>query len=63
MINDTIKFKVRQDPTTKNITLEIYRPYGIDNDWVRVDMFNEMTVRELKTLTEYLIKIFKNSSK
>jgi hypothetical protein len=62
MINDSIKFRVVQNPISKNITLEIYRPYGIDNDWMRVDSFNEMTVQELKYLTEYLIKLFKTKS-
>jgi hypothetical protein len=57
-MSDTIKFKVIQDPTTKNVNLYIYRPYGIDNDWMTVDKFNEMTVMELKSLTKYLISIF-----
>jgi hypothetical protein len=56
---DTIKFKVSQDPTTKNLKLEIYRPYGDNDDWMRVDAFNEMTTKELKCLTEYLVDLFK----
>ena len=58
MSGDTIKFKVVQNPTNKNVNLEIYRPYGIDNEWMRIDSFNEMTVQELKSLTQYLINIF-----
>lgn len=55
---DTIKFKVFQDANTKNVRLEIYRPYGVNEEWMRVDVFNEMTVPELKCLAEYLIYIF-----
>lgn len=55
---DTIKFKVVQDQASKDIKLEVYRPYGINNDWMRVDFFNDMTVKELKCLTQYLIAIF-----
>jgi hypothetical protein len=58
MSSDTIKFKVVQDPYNKNVTLEVYRPYGIDNDWMRIDSLNEMTPKELKTLTKYLISLF-----
>ena len=57
---DTIKFKAVQDKITKNINLEIYRPYGIDDEWMRVDTINEMTISELKTLTKYLVSLFKN---
>ena len=60
---DTIKFKVFQDPLTRNVTLEIYRPYGINDEMMRVDRFNEMTVNELKCLTEYLIGIFNRAKK
>lgn len=59
---DSIKFKVTQNPTTKNVNLEIYRPYDANN-WMRVDIFNEMTVQELKHLTEYLIDLFKKAKK
>lgn len=62
MINDSIKFKIVQNAITKNVTLEIYRPYGIDNDWMRIDSFNEMTVPELKHLTEFLLKLFTTKS-
>lgn len=60
---DTIKFKVFQDPLTKNAILEVYRPYGDKNELMRVDYFNEMTVNELKCLTEYLIYIFNKAKK
>lgn len=57
-MSDTIKFKIVQDPHNKNVTLEVYRPYGIDDDWMKIDSLNEMTVSELKTLTKYLISLF-----
>lgn len=60
---DSIKFKVTQNSITKNVNLEIYRPYDINDQWMRVDVFNEMTVQELKCLTEYLIEIFKKAKK
>jgi len=55
---DTIKFRVLQNPDNKNVNLEVYRPYGNNNEWMRVDIFNDMTLKELKCLTEYLIGIF-----
>lgn len=58
---DTIKFKIIQNPISKHINLHIYRPYGINDDWMIVDKFNEMTVEELKTLTKYLISLFSKS--
>jgi len=58
---DTIKFKVTQNSLTKNVKLEIYRPYDINDHWMRVDVFNEMTIQELKCLTEYLIETFKKA--
>lgn len=60
---DTIKFKVFQVPASKTVTLEIYRTYGVNDEWMRVDYFNEMTVQELKYLTEYLIYIFNKAKK
>jgi len=56
---DTIKFKVTQDPISSTVTLHIYRPYGISNEMMIVDTFNEMTVQELRCLTEYLLSLFK----
>lgn len=55
---DSIKFKVVQNPASKNINLYIYRPYGMNDDWMIVDKFNEMTVEELKFLTKYLMSLF-----
>lgn len=60
---DTIQFKVYQDGTTKSVRLEVYRPYGINNEWMRIDSFNDMSVDELKCLKEYLIYIFNKASK
>ena len=54
---DTIKFKVYQDQNTKNVRLEVYRPYGINDDWMIVYTFNDMTVQELLCLKDYLIYI------
>lgn len=63
MACDTIKFKVYQNPLSKNVSLEVYRPYGINDEWMRIDLFNEMTVDELRCLTEYLIYIFNKGAK
>jgi hypothetical protein len=60
---DTVKYKVIQNPVTKTVSLEIYRPYGINNEWMRVDILNELTVNELKSLTQYLINIFNKTNK
>jgi hypothetical protein len=59
---DTIKYKVLQSPETKNLTLQIYRPYGEKNEWVMMDHLNEITTLELKCLTEYLISLFKTKT-
>lgn len=60
MICDTIKFKVIQSTENKNLTLQIYRPYGKDNNnWMIVDHFNELTPRELKYLGDYITSLFK----
>jgi hypothetical protein len=58
---DTIKYKVIQSPETKNLTLQIYRPYGEKNEWVMVDHFNEITSAELKCLCEYVSSLFKKA--
>lgn len=63
MDSDSIKYKVYQDPITKNVKLQIYRPYGIDNEWMMVDSFNDMTVKELQSLLEYLVYIFNKAKK
>lgn len=61
---DTIKYKVIQSPETKNLTLQIYRPYGDkDNEWMMVDHFNELTHQEVKCLCEYLLSLFHKKSK
>jgi hypothetical protein len=56
---DTIKYKVIQSPETKNLTLQIYRPFGDKNEWMIVDHFNDMTAIELKCLVDYLNLLFK----
>ena len=58
---DTIKYKVIQSPETKNLTLQIYRPYGEKNEWAMVDHFNEITPTELKCLCEYVSSLFKKA--
>jgi len=58
---DTIKFKVIRDKTTRNLHLQIYRPYGENNELVLIDQFNEMTDKELKCLIEYLLGLFKKA--
>lgn len=63
MANDTIKFDIKQDSLTKNVTINIYRPYGIDDEWMIVDTFNELSIKELKYLTEFLISVFKKNKK
>jgi len=60
---DTIKFKVFQDLLSKNVSLEVYRPYGINDEWMRIDVLNDMTVDELKCLTKYLVETFNKASK
>ena len=60
---DTIKFKVFQDPLTKNVKLEVYRPYGIGDEWMRLEFFNDMSGDELRCLTEYLLYIFNKANK
>jgi hypothetical protein len=59
MLCDTIKFKVKRNPETNNLHLQVYRPYGIEDEMMIVDEFNEMTEVELKCLTEYLLSLFK----
>lgn len=60
MTCDTIKFKVIQSPENKDLTLQIYRPYGEqDNQWMMVDHFNELTPAELKCLGNYINSLFK----
>jgi len=56
---DTIKFRLVQDKISKDIRLEFYRPYGDNDEWMRIDITQEITIKELKCLTEYLISIFK----
>lgn len=55
---DTIKFKVIRDKITRNLHLQIYRPYAENNELMLIDQFNEMTDKELKYLTEYLLGLF-----
>ena len=55
---DTIKYKVFQDSLTQKVRLELYRPYGIDDEWMQIDGFDDLTVGELKCLAEYLIYVF-----
>lgn len=56
---DTIKYKIVQSPETKNLTLQVYRPYGEKNDeWMIVDHFNELSIDEVRCLCEYLISLF-----
>jgi hypothetical protein len=59
MFCDTIKFKVKRNPETNYLHLQVYRPYGIEDEMMIVDEFNEMTEQELKCLTEYLLGLFK----
>lgn len=61
---DTVKYKVIQSPETKNLTLQVYRPYGDkDDQWMMVDHFNELTVQEVKCLCEYLTSLFNKKAK
>lgn len=55
---ETIKFKVLQNPETKELSLHILRPMD-DNNWVVVDHFNDMTIKELKHLADYIYSILK----
>ena len=60
-MSDTIKFKAIQNPTTKNIELQIYRPFNETNGnlaWVMVDHFNELTPTEFRMMGEYIFTIF-----
>lgn len=63
MCDDTIKFQIKQNPVTKSVKLEIYRPYGIDNEWMRIDVTNELSIEELRHLTKYLIGLFSKNKK
>lgn len=56
---DSIKFKVIRDKITDNLRLRVYRPYGDKDELMLVDELNEMTDKELKSLTEYLLALFK----
>lgn len=57
---DTIRFRLVQDQISKDIKIEFYRPYG-DNKWMKIDVTPEITPKELKYLTEYLLSLFKRS--
>lgn len=60
---DTIKYKVIQSPETKDLTLQIYRPYGDkDNQWMMVDQLNALTIKELVCLHDYISLLFKRKS-
>lgn len=60
---DTIQFKVYQDAITKSVRLEVYRPYGENNEWMRIDCLNEITVEELLSLKDYLVYIVNKGAK
>lgn len=55
---DTIKFKVAQDPHTKDLSLHILRLIN-DGEWAVIDHFNGMTPQELKQLADYIYGLFK----
>jgi hypothetical protein len=55
---DTIKFKVIQDPQTKDLSLHILRLIN-DGEWAVIDRFNGMTTQELKQLADYIYALFK----
>lgn len=55
---DTIKFKVIQDPQTKDLSLHILRLIN-DGEWAVIDRFNGMTAQELKQLADYIYALFK----
>jgi hypothetical protein len=62
---DTIKFKVSQDHTTKDIELQIYRPFNESNgvtEWMMVDRFNEMSIQELKCMADFIYSLFKKKA-
>lgn len=61
MACDTIQYKVYQDPTTKRVRLEVYRPYGTENSWMKIDCIDDMTAKELLCLSEYLVYILNKS--
>jgi hypothetical protein len=56
----SVKFKVVKNPQSQDLQLEIYRPYGDDDKhWMMIDRLNDLTIEELKCLTEYLLSLFK----
>jgi hypothetical protein len=55
---ESIRFKVVQHPETKELSLNILRPID-DKEWLIVDHFNYMTVKELKHLADYIYSILK----
>jgi hypothetical protein len=60
MICGTARYRVIQDPQTKNITLQVYRNYGVDTDeWVMVDHFHELTPKEFRCLIDFLNSLIK----
>jgi hypothetical protein len=58
---NTIKYKVVQNSETKELSLHILRPID-DKEWMVVDHFNDMTVKELKHLADYIYSILKQKN-
>lgn len=63
MVCDTIKYKIVKNLQTNDVELEIYRPYGNKTDeWVMIDKISDLSLEELKCLTEYLISVWKKKN-
>jgi|LakMenEpi03Aug12_release.lakeMendotaPanAssembly.Ray.scaffolds.fasta_scaffold3453988_1 hypothetical protein len=54
---DTIKFKAIQDRKTKEISLYVLRPVN-EKEWMVIDRFNKMDVKEFKYLGDFIHSIF-----
>lgn len=60
----SIKFHVHQNPTTKEVEIQTYRPLTEKNgviEWMMVDRSAEMNAAELKYLADFIYSLFKKA--
>jgi len=54
-MSQSTKFKVVQNKETKKVQLELWHKFGEkDDDWLCYEKFEDMTILELKELSDYL---------
>lgn len=54
-MSESTKFKVVQNKETKKIQLELWHKFAEkDDDWLCYEKFEDMTISELRELSEYL---------